>query len=134
MYLNKIMLIGNVGATVRTTKVNNSTVTNFSVATSHGIKREDEWENITTWHNIVAWNLSSYILDNLQTGVRVYVEGRLMKRQYETESGEKKEAVEVFAEKVIVFNNHKMVIADKEDDEENRVYYRKDDVQEDIPF
>jgi single-strand DNA-binding protein len=97
--LNKIMLIGNIGRDPETRFTpNNASVTSFSIATSHSYKGKDgNWVNETTWHNIVAFNLSDYVKGNLTKGKKVYVEGRLSKREYEKD-GVKKYFTEVISD------------------------------------
>ncbi len=83
--LNKIMLIGNIGKDAETRFTpNNASVTSFSLATTHSYKNKDgQWTNETTWHNVVAFNLSDFVKEKLIKGKKVYVEGRLSKRDYE---------------------------------------------------
>ncbi len=101
--LNKIQLIGNLGQDAEHRFTNNNvSVSNFSVATSHSYKGKDgNWVEETTWHNVVAFNLSDYMKDNLKKGKKVYVEGRLTKRDYTDKEGIKRYVTEVFMEKLI---------------------------------
>lgn len=101
--LNKIMLIGNLGRDAETRfTTNNISVTNFSMATTHGYKGKDgNWVNETTWHNIVSFNLSDYFKENLKKGKKFYVEGRLTKRDYTDKDGVKRYNTEVISEKLI---------------------------------
>lgn len=99
--LNKIMLIGNLGqdAEHRFTP-NNTEVSTFSLATTHGYKGKDgNWVNETTWHNVVVFGASDYLKNNLKKGRKFYVEGRLSKRDYENKDGQKVYVTEVIADK-----------------------------------
>jgi len=100
--LNKVMLIGNLGrdSENRVTSTDIS-VTTFSLATTHSIKRENGWENTTTWHNIVAFGLSDFYKDALKKGAKVYVEGRISKRDYTDKDNIKRYMTEIIAEKII---------------------------------
>ncbi len=101
--LNRIQLIGNLGqdAETRFTQENLS-ITSFSLATTHGYKGKDgNWVNETTWHKVVAFNLSDYFKENLKKGKKVYVEGRLTKRDYTDKEGVKRYSTDVFLEKLI---------------------------------
>ncbi len=101
--LNKIMLIGNLGrdAEIRFT-TNNVSVSNFTLATTNSYKGKDgNWVNETTWHNVVAFNLSDYFKENLKKGKKVYVEGRLTKRDYTDKDGIKRYSTEVVSERII---------------------------------
>ena len=101
--LNKIMLIGNLGQDAEHSFTsNNVSVSKFSIATVHSFKtREGNWQDETTWHNVTAFNLSDYYKDNLKKGKKVYVEGRLSKREYTDREGIKRYFTEVFMEKLI---------------------------------
>ena len=99
--LNKVMLIGNLGqdAEHRFT-TNNTEVTSFSVATTYGYKNKDgNWVNETTWHNVVAFSLSDFYKNALKKGKKVYVEGRISKRDYENKDGQKVYVTEIVADR-----------------------------------
>lgn len=107
--LNKIMLIGNLGkdAETRFTTAENLSVTNFTLATTYRIKNKDgEWTNETTWHNVVAFNLSDFMKENLKKGKKVYVEGRLVKRDYTDKDNIKRYVTEVRAERIIPLDSN----------------------------
>lgn len=107
--LNKIMLIGNLGkdSETRFTTAENFSVTNFTLATTYSFKNKNgEWTNETTWHNIVAFNLSDYIKENLKKGKKVYVEGRLVKRDYTDKENVKRYVTEVRAERIIPLDSN----------------------------
>ncbi|MCX8105368.1 MAG: single-stranded DNA-binding protein [Ignavibacterium album] len=107
--LNKIMLIGNLGkdAETRFTTSDNFSVTNFTLATTYSFKNKNgEWTNETTWHNVVAFNLSDYIKDSLKKGKKVYVEGRLVKRDYTDKDNVKRYVTEVRAERIIPLDSN----------------------------
>lgn len=101
--LNKIMLIGNLGRDVETRFTpNNVSVSNFSLATTYSYKGKDgNWVNETTWHNITVFNLSDFLKEQLKKGKKVYVEGRLTKRDYTDKDGVKRYSVDVISEKII---------------------------------
>ncbi len=101
--LNKIMVIGNLGqdAEHRFT-TNNVSVSNYSIATTYSYKGKDgNWVEETTWHNIVSFNLSDFMKDNLKKGKKLYVEGRLSKRDYTDKEGIKRYVTEIISEKII---------------------------------
>ena len=75
--VNKIILVGNVGRDpeVRETK-NGTKVANFSLATNRRVKEGEEQR--TEWHRLVCWGaLAQLAEDYIQTGDRLYVEGRV---------------------------------------------------------
>ncbi|UCH86023.1 MAG: single-stranded DNA-binding protein [Dehalococcoidia bacterium] len=102
--LNKVMVIGNVGTDpeMRYT-ANGRAVTSFRVAanrsftTAEGERREE-----TEWFAVVAWQkLAEQCSQYLQKGRRVYVEGRLQTRSWDTPDGQRRFRTEVIADRVI---------------------------------
>lgn len=104
--LNKVMLIGNVGAEpeMRFTPTG-SPVTSFRIATNRFLsptegsterKQETEWFSIVTW-NKLAENCNQF----LTKGQSVYVEGRLHTRTWDGQDGQKRYKTEVIANTVL---------------------------------
>ncbi len=115
--LNKVMLIGNLGkdSETRFTTAENFSVTNFTLATTYSFKNKNgEWTNETTWHNVVAFNLSDFMKENLKKGKKVYVEGRLVKRDYTDKDNVKRYVTEVRAERIIPLDSNADAIKDNE--------------------
>lgn len=102
--LNKVMLIGNLGADpeMRYTP-SGAAVANFNVACNRswtnretGERQEQtEWVRVVTF-NRLAENCSQY----LSKGRPVYVEGRLQTRQWEDQQGQTRYMTEVVAQDV----------------------------------
>jgi len=101
--LNKVQLIGHLGKDAETRVIASGTsVTSFTVATNHSYKgKEGNWIDETTWHNVIAWSLSDYMQGVLKKGAKVYVEGRLTKRDYTDKEGMKRYVTEVVSERLI---------------------------------
>ena len=99
--LNKVMLIGNLGADpdVRTTP-NGAQVANFRVAcTESWTDQSGQKQERTEWVTIVAWKKLSEIIQRfLRKGSKVYVEGKLQTRTWEDTNGGKRYATEVLCE------------------------------------
>lgn len=107
MNLNRAMIIGNLtrDPEVRTTATGQN-VCNFSVATSYqwtdasGQKQEK-----VEYHSIVAWGkLADICRQYLGKGRKVYVEGRLQTRDWETQEGAKRTKTEIIAENMIMLD------------------------------
>ena len=101
--LNKVMIIGNLGADpeMRYT-ANGNAVTNFSVAVNRSFAGEGERREETEWFRVVAWNkLAELTQAHLQKGRRVYVEGRLSTRSWDGPDGQKRYMTEVIASQVL---------------------------------
>ena len=96
--LNKVMLIGNLGADPEIKYTPNGTaVANLRIATSDNRKNKDgEWEERTEWHRVVMYGRQAELSkDYLKKGSKVYIEGRLETRSWEDQSGQKHYATEV---------------------------------------
>src|SRR3990170_6461974 len=53
-------------------------------------------EKVTQWHNIVAWGQTAETMSELlRKGQKVFVEGKIVYRQYETKAGEKRNSTEI---------------------------------------
>lgn len=102
--LNKVTLIGNVGADpeVRTT-AGGSRVASFSLATSRRwTTRNGREHEKTEWHRIVAWDrLAEDVERFVRKGDRVYAEGRLEYRSWQDASGRTRYATEIVAQELI---------------------------------
>lgn len=100
-YLNKVMLMGNLGkdAEVRMTPSGKKKVS-FSLATTQRFKdaATGEMRDKTDWHNIVAWNRAADRLEQvgLRKGTPLYVEGRISYRSWDDpQSGQKRYMTEI---------------------------------------
>ena len=102
--LNKVMLIGNLGADpeMRYT-ANGSAVTNLRLAVSRSYgSGETERREETEWFTVVAWDkLAELLGQHLQKGRKVFVEGRLATRSWDSPDGQKHYRTEVIASQVI---------------------------------
>ena len=88
--LNKVILIGNLGADPESREMPDGTkLTKFSIATTEKYKnREGNLISNTEWHNIVLWRKTAEIAEKfLKKGDSVCVEGKLKTRSWEDENG-----------------------------------------------
>jgi len=102
--LNKVMIIGNLGADpeMRYTADGNA-LTSFRVASSRNYTGPDgQRREETEWFSVVTWRkLAEQCSQFLQKGRRVYVEGRLRTRSWDTPDGQRRYRTEVVAERVL---------------------------------
>ncbi len=102
--LNKVMLIGNLGADpeMRYTADGNA-VTTFNLAVNRNWTGPDgERKEETEWFTVVSWEkLAETVSQFLQKGRRAYVEGRLQTRSWEGQDGQKRYKTEVVANTVL---------------------------------
>jgi single-strand DNA-binding protein len=91
MAINKVMVIGNLGAdpVVRTLPNSGQNVANFSLAmTERFTDRNGTKQQRTEWLRVVAFGRLADTCERfLSKGRQVYVEGRLTIRQYEAKDG-----------------------------------------------
>jgi single-strand DNA-binding protein len=100
--LNKVMLIGNLGADPEVRSTNSGTrVATLSLATSRQWTTQGgEKQEKTEWHRCVVWNsrqsgLADVVEKYLKKGDRVYVEGRIEYRTWQDREGQTRYTTEV---------------------------------------
>ena len=101
--VNKVIIIGNLGRDpeMRYT-ANGSAVSTFSVAVSRSYSDEGERKEETEWSRVVAFSrLGELVGQHLRKGRKVYVEGRLTTRSWDTPEGQKRFMTEVVADQVL---------------------------------
>ncbi len=107
-FLNKAMLIGNLGQDpdVRYTN-NNTAVANMSVATNERYKDSNgEWQERTEWHRVVAWGRLAETCQNyLKKGSKIYVEGPIQYSEWEDREGVKRYKTEIKMQNMIMLDS-----------------------------
>ena len=103
MSLNKVMLLGNLGADpeLRYTQSQNPVCTLRIATTERRKDQSGEWVDHTEWHSVVVWgkqaeNCNTY----LKKGRQVFVEGRLQTRKWQDQTGNNRYTTEVVATSV----------------------------------
>lgn len=103
--LNKVLLIGNLtrDPELRYTPTGTAVCT-FGLATnrswvpSDGSERQEE----TEYHRIVAWSkLAEICAQILAKGRKIYVEGRIQNRKWQTQEGQERETTEIVIDNMI---------------------------------
>lgn len=98
-YLNKCMLIGNVGKDPQISMTpSGKKRVSFSLATSHRYRDNNgEQKEQTEWHNVVGWGKTAEIVEQLGIckGTSLYVEGELTNRSWTDNLGQKRSITEV---------------------------------------
>lgn len=99
--LNKVMIIGNLGADPETRHTPNGVaITNIRVATSEVWKDKDSGEKKekTEWHRIVLFNKIAEIAKQyLKKGSKVYIEGSLKTTKWQDKDGTDKYSTDIVA-------------------------------------
>jgi len=104
MSLNKVMLIGNLGADPekRVTPEGRAR-TNFRIATTEKWKSQSgEMNERTDWHTIITWGkLAETCAEYLNKGRQVFIEGRIRYRSWDDKNtGQKRWTTEIQADNV----------------------------------
>lgn len=107
MSLNRAQIIGNLtrDPEVRSTSTGQN-VANFGVATSSvWTDAAGQRQEKTEFHSIVAWGkLAEICAQYLGKGRKVFVEGRLQTREWETTDGQKRRTTEIVADSMIMLD------------------------------
>jgi single-strand DNA-binding protein len=109
--LNKVILIGNLGADpeVRSTS-NGSRVATLSLATSRQWKGQSgDKQEKTEWHRVVCWNNKGSTLADLvekyaKKGDKLYVEGSIEYRTWQDREGQTRYSTEIIAREIILLS------------------------------
>ena len=109
--LNKVILIGNLGADpeVRSTS-NGSRVATLSLATSRQWKNQSgEKQEKTEWHRVILWNNKGFGLADIaekycKKGDKVYVEGSIEYRSWQDREGQTRYTTEITARELILLS------------------------------
>ena len=101
--INKVIIIGNVGADPETkTTENGTSVTTFNVATSERWKGKDgQMQEKTEWHRVITWKrLAEICGEYLRKGSKVYLEGKLQTRKWQDKDGHERWTTEIIAKEI----------------------------------
>ena len=88
--VNKVILIGNLGKDPEIRRLENGVVVaSFTIATSENYvdRNSGERKEITDWHDIVMWRGLAEVAEKyLKKGMKVFVEGKLKKKNWQEEN------------------------------------------------
>jgi len=150
--INKVILIGRLGAEPETAETKNGLGCKFSLATSESwTDKQGQKQEKTEWHNIVIWGrLAEVAAQYLHKGSQVYLEGKLETTKYnekyytrvvlnaygsKLEMLDSKNSEEVPVPKAArspqVDSNH---LTDRGSDGQTITPVAKDDFEDEIPF
>jgi single-strand DNA-binding protein len=113
--LCKVIVIGNLGRDPEKRYTQDGRpVTRFSVAaTTRHRERDGEWADHTEWFSVTVFGRQAETLaERVAKGTRVYVEGRLESRQYDTNNCGKGFSLDVVANEVVVLDSRQRAEGD----------------------
>lgn len=97
--LNKVMLIGFLGDDIKMHYFDGGNcIGRFQLATNEVYINKTTNEKITSteWHNLVVRNKAAELCEKyLSKGDKIYVEGRIKSRQWQSEDGSTKHTIEI---------------------------------------
>ncbi len=103
--LNKVMVLGNLGADPETRFTNSGTpIARFRIATTRRWQdsRTEEWREETDWHDVVCFGRTAEVAgEYLQKGRQCFVEGELRTNSWERD-GERHYRTEIHARNLIL--------------------------------
>jgi len=101
--LNKVLLIGNLGAPPELKQTGGGAVLKLRLATSEQfLDKDKQRQERTEWHNVTIFGKRAEGLSRiLDKGSRLYIEGRLSTSSYEKD-GEKRFRTEIVANDVLL--------------------------------
>jgi single-strand DNA-binding protein len=95
--VNKVILIGRLGADPDSKKVGDSTVTQIRLATNESwTDKKGERQQKTEWHRVVCWGKRADAMAKyFSKGDGIFIEGRLSTRKWEDKDGNTRYTTEV---------------------------------------
>ena len=107
--MNKVMLIGNVGADPEVRYVEQGVaVTRLSLATTergYTLQNGTQVPDHTDWHNVILWRRLAEIVEQyVHKGDKLYVEGRLRYSSYDDRHGQRRFKTEIWADNIELFS------------------------------
>jgi len=99
--VNKVILIGNLGKDPEVMTLESGVKkASFSLATTETFRnKEGNKTDHTEWHNVVLWRGLAEVAEKyLKKGQSIYLEGRIRKRTWEDDNGNKREIYEILGD------------------------------------
>ena len=102
--VNKVILIGNVGADPEVRSLEGGTkVARVRLATTERIfnRQTQETKEHTEWHSVTLWRGLADVVDRfVRKGSQVYIEGRIRSREWEDQTGAKRYGIDIVADEL----------------------------------
>lgn len=100
--INRVEILGRVGADPRITMVGDKRNARFPVATKEQFRdRNGGLHEETTWHNVAVWQGKGTMdFDSIKKGMMVHICGRIRNSRYKGMDGEEKYFSEITANRI----------------------------------
>ena len=144
MSVNKVILVGNVGADPEVRYIESNTpVCNLRIATSESYKnRNGEKVTTTEWHTVVLWRGLAEIAEKyVKKGMQLYIEGKIRTRSWDDKDGNKRYATEIIADVLQLLGKREGAESPRQDEgpqpekqNEKTVIPDPDHEPDDLPF
>lgn len=98
--VNKVIILGNLGADPESRLLESGSITNLSIATqdSYFDKDADEWKDRVQWHRVtLSGRLAEIASKYLKKGSKVYIEGRLRTSKWTDKQGIERYTTDIIA-------------------------------------
>ena len=106
--LNRIQLIGNIGAEPKTIAgKDGKTFVTATLATNESFKQGDEWQTSVQWHQLVLFGKQINIAEYLKKGSLVFVEGKLRSSQWTDNDGNTRHNINVIVNNMQLLGHSK---------------------------
>ena len=105
---NTVQLIGNIGQAPEIKEFGQGKMLmRFSLAPNETYKNADgQFVKETQWHNLVVWNNRAKSLSKtLEKGKEIAVEGKLVTRNYEDKTGQKRYVTEIVVNDILLLGH-----------------------------
>lgn len=105
--INKVMLLGNLGADPELRWHNQKAKLKLRLATNERWRdKDDKPQEKTSWHNVSIWGNRAEALERiLKKGERIFVEGKIDNYSYDGPDGQKKFFTEVHARDIVLLGS-----------------------------
>ncbi|WP_133131458.1 single-stranded DNA-binding protein [Legionella yabuuchiae] len=136
--LNKVQLIGNLGAEPKTiTSQNGQSFVTATLATNESFKQNDEWKTRVEWHQLVMFGKLAKVVEYLQKGSQVYVEGKLRSNQWTDGDGNTRHSLSIVVSNIQLLSQSKPTDETTNKTAESHMAQMREMLQtdsEDVPF
>ena len=106
--INRVFVTGRLTAPPQLSHTQSGTsFVRFRIAVNNPYRdRDGNWQDRTAFVNVVVWgDRANALVEKLDKGVGVYVEGELVQRDWEDDGGNRRSVIEVRARRVSIFRD-----------------------------